>query len=158
MASQWHSLVSQKIFLARNLLGQLENSNRVPAKEALLQGTIELGLRARKLVLVMIARMYQHQHSQPDSLEALGELIGTHSPEIAELNQLASDGRSWWNHLEQLERHQGNPPMARKTVSSENVIAVAADSGPDRSKQALATTLGAMKHFIDILEDRHSEW
>ena len=48
--------------------------------------------------------------------------------------------------------------MARKTVSNENVIAVAADTGPDRSKQALETTLGAMKHFIDILEDRHSEW
>ena len=158
MASQWHSLVSQKIFLARNLLGQLEHSDSVPTKEALLQGSIELGLRARKLTLVMIARVYQHKHSQPDDLEALGELIGTHSPEMTELEQLASDGRSWWSHLEQLERHQGNPPVTRKTVSNENVIAVAADTGPDRSKQALETTLGAMKHFIDILEDRHSEW
>jgi len=64
MASQWHSLVSQKIFLARNLLGQLEHSDSVPTKEALLQGSIELGLRARKLTLVMIARVYQHKHSQ----------------------------------------------------------------------------------------------
>jgi hypothetical protein len=151
-------LVSQKIFLARNLLGQLEHSDTVPTKEALLQGSIELGLRARKLTLVMIARVYQHKHSQPDDLEALDELIGTHSPEMTELEQLASDGRSWWSHLEQLERHQGNPPVTRKTVSNENVIAVAANTGPDRSKQALETTLGAMKHFIDILEDRHSEW
>lgn len=158
MASQWHSLVSQKIFLARNLLGQLPNSDSIPAEEALLQGSIELSLRARKLVLVMIARLYQHKQGQPDDLEALGELIGTNSPDIAELEHLSSDGGSWWNHLEQLEQHQGNPPATRKTVSSENIIAVTADTGPDRSKQALETTLGAMKHFIDILEDRHSEW
>lgn len=158
MASQWHSLVSQKIFLARTLLGQLENSDSVPAKEALLQGAIELGLRARKLTLVMIARMYQYKQGQPDDLVALGKMVGTSNPEMAELELLANDGRSWWNHLEQLERHQGNPPATKKTVSNDNVIAVAADTGPDRSKQALETTLGAMKHFIDILEDRHSEW
>jgi len=158
MASQWHSLVSQKIFLARNLLGQLEQSEGVPAREALLQGAVELALRARKLALVMIARLYQHKQDQPVSLEALRELIGNDSPEVSELEQLSNDGRSWWQHLEQLERHQGNPPTTRKTVSNENVIAVAADTGPDRSKETLEKTLRAMKHFIDILEDRHSEW
>lgn len=48
--------------------------------------------------------------------------------------------------------------MARKTVSDENVIAVSADTGPDRSRQALEQTLTAIKHFTDTLEERHSEW
>ncbi|MDF0749031.1 hypothetical protein NLU14_02175 [Marinobacter sp. 71-i] len=158
MASQWHSLVSQKIFLARTLLGQLERSDSVPAREALLQGATELALRARKSTLVMIARLYQDKQGRPADLDALGKLVGDNSPEMAELEQLAHDRGSWWNHLEQLEQHQGNPPASKKTVSSENVIAIAADTGPDRSQTALEQTLGAMKHFIDILEERHSEW
>ena len=158
MASQWHSLVSQKIFLARTLLGQLERNDSVPAREALLQGATELALRARKSTLVMIARLYQDKQGRPADIEALGKLVGDNSPEMAELEQLTNDGGSWWNHLEQLELHQGNPPASKKTVSSENVIAIAADTGPDRSRTALEQTLGAMKHFIDILEDRHSEW
>lgn len=158
MASQWHSLVSQKIFLARTLLGQLEQSDSVPAREALLQGATELALRARKSTLVMIARLYQDKQGRPADLDALGELVGDNSPEMAELEQLTHDRSSWWNHLEQLEQHQGNPPSSKKTVSNENIIAIAADTGPDRSRTALEQTLGAMKHFIDILEDRHSEW
>ncbi|MDK8463917.1 DUF6586 family protein [Marinobacter sp. SS13-12] len=158
MASSWHSLVSQKIFLARTLLGQLDGNDSVPAREALIQGAVELALRARKLVLVMVARMYQDKLGRPESLEALTELLGDEIPETAELNQLVNEAHSWWNHLEQLERHQGNPPAAKKTVSDENVIAVAADTGPDRSKQALEQTLSAIKHFTDTLEERHSEW
>lgn len=158
MASSWHSLVSQKIFLARTLLGQLDENESVPVREALAQGSIELALRARKLVLVMIARMYQEKQARPDSLRALSELLGDEIPETAELNQLAGAANSWWNHLEQLEQHQGNPPTAKKTVSDENVIAVSADTGPDRSKPALEQTLNAIKHFTDTLEERHSWW
>lgn len=158
MASQWHSLVSQKIFLARTLLGQVESSSNVPEREALVQGSIELALRARALVLVMIARMYQDKQARPESIEALRELLGDRIPETMELEQLAGDSGSWWSHLEQLERHQGNPPATRKTVSDENVIAVSADPGPDRSRQALEQTLRAIKHFTDTLEERHSEW
>ncbi|PXX91035.1 hypothetical protein DIT71_11050 [Marinobacter vulgaris] len=157
MASPWHSLVSQKIFLARTLLGQLDESDHRPVREALSQGAIELALRARKLILVMIARMYQQKQDQPENLTALTDLLGEDLPEIAQLSRLASEGQSWWNHLEQLERHQGNPPVAKKTVSDENVIAVSADPGPDRSAEALERTLSAMKHFTDTLEERHSE-
>ncbi|MCL7945039.1 DUF6586 family protein [Marinobacter sp. ATCH36] len=158
MASPWHSLVSQKIFLARTLLGRLEQNDTVPQREALTQGAVELALRARELVLIMVARMYQDKLGQPDSLESLTELLGIDIPEITELNQLAGESNSWWNHLEQLERHQSNPPAAKKTVSDENVIAVSADTGPNRSKQALEQTLSAIKHFTDTLEERHSEW
>lgn len=158
MASSWHSLVSQKIFLARTLLGQLDESENFPVREALAQGAIELALRARKLVLIMIARMYQDKQAKPDSLDALTELLGDSIPETAELKRLANEANSWWNHLEQLEQHQGNPPTAKKTVSDENVIAVSVDTGPDRSKPALEQTLNAIKHFTDTLEERHSEW
>ncbi len=158
MASQWHSLVSQKIFLARTLLGQLDEIDNVPMREALIQGAVELTLRARKLVLVMVARMYQDKLGQPDSLAALTELLGNEIPETTELNQLAGENNSWWNHIEQLERHQSNPPAAKKSVSDENVIAVSVDSGPDRSKQAIERSLSAIKHFTDTLEERHSEW
>lgn len=158
MASPWHSLVSQKIFLARTLLGQLDENDTVPRREALVQGAIELALRARKQLLVMIARMYQDKQARPDTLAGLNELLGGDIPETAELNHLAGDANSWWNHLEQLERHQDNPPATKKTVSDENVIAVSADTGPDRSKQALERTLSALKHFTDTLEERHSEW
>lgn len=158
MASPWHSLVSQKIFLARTLLGQLDENDTVPRREALVQGAIELALRARKQVLVMIARMYQDKQGRPDTLAGLNELLGGDVPETTELNHLAGDANSWWSHLEQLEHHQDNPPAMKKTVSNENVIAVSADTGPDRSKQALERTLSAIKQFTDTLEERHSEW
>ncbi|MFN2359492.1 MAG: DUF6586 family protein [Marinobacter sp.] len=158
MASPWHSLVSRNIFLARTLLGQLDGNDSTPGREALVQGATELALRARKVLLVMIARMYQDKLAQPDSLAALTELLGDDVPETAELGRLAGDASSWWNHLEQLERHQGNPPTTKKTVSDENIIAVSAETGPDRSKQALEQTLNAIKHFTDTLEERHSEW
>jgi hypothetical protein len=158
MASSWHSLVSQKVFLARTLLGQLDGNDSVPMREALVQGASELALRARKLLLVMIARMYQDKLGQPDNLAALTQILGDEVPETTELNQLANEANSWWNHLEQLERHQGNPPTVKKTVSDENIIAVSADVGPDRSKRALEQTLSAIKHFTDTLEERHSEW
>lgn len=75
MASQWYSLVTQKLFLAKTLLDQLEAPAPAPRQEALTQGAVELMLRARKLLLVMIARHYQerrampaHSRSWPDAL------------------------------------------------------------------------------------------
>lgn len=50
------------------------------------------------------------------------------------------------------------PPATRKTVDTENIIAVSAETGPDRSAQALLKTLNAIKHFADDLEEQHSEW
>lgn len=158
MASQWHSLVSQKIFLARTLLGQLDRDHSAAEQESLIQGSIELALRARQLLLVMITRMYQDKHNRPVTLQELRELLGDDIPETSELVQLSEQTDSWWNHLQQLGRYQDNPPVARKTVSDENVIAVAVDTGPDRSRQAIEQTLLATKHFIDTLEERHSEW
>ncbi|SNC67152.1 hypothetical protein SAMN04487881_1848 [Marinobacter sp. es.048] len=170
MASQWHSLVSQKLFLARTLLGQLDQptvegegqspneAEQALRREAAIQGAIELLLRSRKLLLVMIARLYQRKSEEPATLDELASMIGAEPNEIGRLRELEKRSGSWWNHMEQLERSQSRPPETKKTVSAENIIAVSADSGPDRSSAALLKTLSAVKHFADDLEDQHSEW
>lgn len=158
MASQWHSLVSQKIFLARTLLSQRDLADSVPAKEALWQGATELSLRSRQLLMVMIARFYQDKQSEPDSLDALRAALGDDIPEIAELEALSASGSAWWGYLDQLARYQTQPPAPRKTVSAENIIAVAADTGPERSSESLNQALTDLKQFTDALEERHSEW
>lgn len=158
MASQWHSLVSQKVFLAKTLLSQRDQPDSIPTQEALWQGAVELSLRSRQLVLIMITRFYQDKQSEPQSLEALRVLLGDNIPEIADLETLSTSASNWWVYLSQLEHHQTRPPVAKKTVSDENIIAVAADTGPDRSSKALGQALADLKHFTDALEERHSEW
>lgn len=170
MASQWHSLVSQKLFLAKTLLGQLDlpalaaNGGAAPEaeqalrREAAIQGAIELVLRSRRLLLVMIARLYQERNAEPESLAELAALIGADANEVYRLRALASETGSWWNHLDQLEQSQSRPSAARKTVTDDNIIAVSAETGPDRSASGLLKTLGALKHFADDLEEQHSEW
>ncbi|PTB98407.1 hypothetical protein C9993_07860, partial [Marinobacter sp. Z-F4-2] len=88
MASQWHSLVSQKLFLARTLLQPLDRptdealeqrpneAEQALRREAAIQGAIELLLRSRKLLLVMVARLYQRKSEEPSTLDELVALIG----------------------------------------------------------------------------------
>ncbi|MBU2955235.1 DUF6586 family protein [Marinobacter sp. F3R08] len=170
MASQWHSLASQKLFLARTLLGQLDQSTseregqpadqaqQAVRREATIQGAIELLLRSRQLLLVMVARLYQKQSEEPATLNELAALIGPELNETGRLRELEQRAGSWWNHLDQLERSQSQPPATRKTVSAENIIAISVDTGPDRTATALLKTLDAIKQFIDDLEEQHSEW
>jgi hypothetical protein len=158
MASQWHSLVSQKVFLAKTLLSQRDQADSVPTQEALWQGALELALRSRQLLLVMIARLYQDKKSEPASLEALRLLLDDNAPEVTELEALSAGASNWWVYLSELEQQQTRPPVPKKATSDENIIAVAADTGPDRSSSALSQALADLKHFIDTLEEGHSEW
>lgn len=158
MASQWYSLVSEKLFLARTLLADVSARDAAPQREAATQGAIELALRSRQLLLTMIARFYQHKGAAPSDLEALAGLVGEDAPDLAELQTLAARPDSWWNQLEQLHRAQMNPPGQKKTVAGDNIITIAAEQGPDRSPDSLTAMLTAMKHFTDTLEERHSEW
>ncbi|MCK2150004.1 hypothetical protein MYE70_13130 [Marinobacter alexandrii] len=166
MASQWHSLVSQKLVLARVLLSQAASGDQrsdseaahALGREAMKQGSIELLLRARGLLLVMIARLYQQRTEEPATLDELAALIGDEANEVSRLRELAGQANNWWNHLDQLAASQSRPPINRKSVSAENIIAVSADTGPDRSIDALRQTLDAMKIFADALEEQHSEW
>ncbi len=115
-------------------------------------------MRARKLLLVMIARHYQERRAMPGTLEELAGCIGPDAREIGQLTALAAEGTSWWRHLDQLEQHQSQPPATRKTVTDDNIIAIATEPGPDRSAAGLLTTLTALKQFAKDLEEWHSEW
>ena len=158
MAAAWHSHLAGKLALAQALLRLAVDSNQPLQQEACKQGAIELMLRSRRLLLYTLAGCYQQRNGQPQSIDQLGKLIGADAPEVQQLLALQTSADNWWNHLEQLERAQSRPPATKKTVSEENIIAVSADPGPDRSSAALMKTLTAVKHFADDLEEQHSEW
>ncbi len=88
----------------------------------------------------------------------LASVIGEQATEVGQLRALEQETGSWWNYLDQLETAQSRPPAARKTVNAENIIAVSAVAGPDRSAQALLKTMNAIKQFTDNLEEQHGEW
>ncbi|HET8850258.1 MAG TPA: DUF6586 family protein [Marinobacter sp.] len=164
MASQWYSLVSQKLYLAKALLEQrasMDSATEAPPpllNEALTQGCVELLLRARQALLVMIARHHQHKQASPATLSELRALLPEDAYEVTTLDALATDGQSWWSHLAQLERAQSQPPATRKSVSADNIIAISAETGPDRSTSTLAATRNALSAFARELEEQNSEW
>lgn len=158
MASQFQTLVSQKLFLARTLLAVQEHSDQSAEREAANQGASELLLRARQLLLAMIADLYQHRRSAPQNLAELSTLISDEAPEIAELTGLARLKGSWWSRLDELEACQTKPPEKQKTVSTENIIAVAVAAGPDKSIEALRGIIEPMKQYADTVAERHNEW
>lgn len=158
MSSEWYTLTSQKLFLAETLIKVSQQAPDLGTVEATLQGAIELSLRARKCLLIMIARYYQHKSAQPESLDELKELIGAEAPETVQLLAIAKQPGSWWNHLDQMEINQGKPPGKKKTISEDNIIAVAIDSGPDRSAATLADSIATMRQYLTTLAERHDEW
>ncbi|PKM02999.1 MAG: hypothetical protein CVV16_10360, partial [Gammaproteobacteria bacterium HGW-Gammaproteobacteria-6] len=91
MASQWYSLVAQKLFLANTLLARLESDTKRSAAEteALSQGSAELLLRARRTLLVMIARYHQHKAEKPQTLAELETLFPYEVHETRLLRELA---------------------------------------------------------------------
>ncbi|MBS3805101.1 MAG: hypothetical protein KGY54_11165 [Oleiphilaceae bacterium] len=158
MASEWYTLVSQKLFLCETLLKKRAEQPAGPEAEAVLQGSIELGLRAQHSLLTLIARYYQEKSAEPDSLATLRDLIGEEAPEARRLAELERTPGSWWHHLDQLGYGQSHPPKKKKTVSDENIIAIGVEAGPDRSTSALLHTLAAMKEFLEDLAEWHDEW
>jgi hypothetical protein len=90
-------------------------------------------------------------------VEELVALIAD-TPDAELLTDLARTPGSWLSHLDQLEVAQSEPPRQQKTVSEENIIAVSAAAGPDRSADGLLETLAAMKAFMTDLGERHAEW
>lgn len=157
MASEWYTLASQKLFLAQTLLRQ-RPQEASPVLEAHLQGAIELALRARQTLLALVAHYYQHKNQQPTHLADLQALIGANAPDSRLLADLERQAGSWWNHLDQLAQSQSRPPGKKKSVSEDNIIAIAVDAGPDRSPETLEGTLAAMKVFLGELAERHEEW
>jgi len=167
MASQWYSLVSQKLSLAKLLLTQLQQAEEVamadgrpPAmvKQALAQASAEMLIRAQRSLLIMLAHCHQHKTEKPQTLAELKALFSYEVADITDLEQLACDNRSWWTHLEQLDKALSEPAAPRKATTTENVIAVAAAEDTDFSVPALEKTRSAMAAFARELEEKHSEW
>lgn len=166
MASQWYSLVSQKLFLAGTLLARLESDtangntgqNLTAEKEALSQGATELLLRARQSLLIMIARCHQHKAENPGTLAELEALFPYEAHEVQLLKELSDTSENWWHHLDQLEAALSQPPVTRKNVTGENIIAISVEQGPDRSADALKSTLAEITRLARSIEDQHSEW
>ncbi|HEV8078827.1 MAG TPA: hypothetical protein VGP45_10620 [Marinobacter sp.] len=158
MAAAWHSHLAGKLALAQALLKLAVNSNQPLQQEACKQGAIELMLRSRRLLLFTLAGCYQQRNGQPQSIDQLGKLIGTDAPEVQQRLALQAGADNWWNHLEQLEEVQNRPPATKKTVSNDNIIAITAAVGADRSLASVQASLSALKQFSVDVEARHSEW
>lgn len=165
MAQQWPFLVNEKLFLARTLLERLEQTPNSSAaampiaeQKALEQGAIELLLRGRQLLLIAIARLHQNKTAMPASIEQLEALFPYPVAETEQLREFAATAGSWWQHLAELEAALSKPSEATKHKASDNLIAVSADHGPDRSCKALRNSLSAMAQFVRVLTEQHSEY
>ncbi|MCH8496928.1 MAG: hypothetical protein LAT63_00490 [Marinobacter sp.] len=157
MAPEWFSLVSQKLFLAEQLIDRCEHTAQ-PLQEAQLQGSIELIARARQTLLSLVAQLYQHRQVQPENLPELLAWLEPAVPEYHELTELSQALDGWWLQLDALIQHQQRPPQKKKQVSDENIIAISVQTGPDRTKSALLAIISAMKSYVKTLEARHAEW
>lgn len=159
MASDWPSFAKQKVYLVSSLLRLSTEQADAPAREAVVQGAIALFEEARESLLALIADAYQMRNAQPQTLDDLEALLDSNCTELEELRQLAQDHTSWWQHIEQLAAYQQQPKKAQhKAVAQDNLIAVSAIAGPDRSPDALQTSVQALKHYIDSVVERHAEW
>lgn len=167
MASKWYSLVSQKLYLTRVLLTQLEqvDNHSLPAgqpptvaRQALAQASAEMLIRARRTLLVMVARCHQHKTAMPNTVAELKALFSYEVPDVLALEEMAADKTGWWAHVAQLDKALAEPAAPRKAVAEENLIAVAADEEADFSPQALERSRSAMASFARELEEQHSEW
>ncbi|MGP4844950.1 DUF6586 family protein [Marinobacter sp. 1Y8] len=159
MASDWPSFAKQKIYLASSLLRLSNGQTDAPAREAVIQGAIALLGEARKSLLGLIADAYQVRKAQPQTLDELETLLENTCAELEELRQIAGDHASWWQHIEQLTALQQRPAKVQnKAIAQDNLIAVSAVTGPDRSLDALQASAQALKHYIDSVVERHAEW
>jgi len=154
-----HSRLSrERLFLARTLLKQARSAETPVIGEALVQGATELALRARELLLVTIARYYQHKTEVPGSLAELADLIGSDAAEVIELNDEARVASGWWTLLDALDRFQSEPAKPKKSVSDDNIIAISASQGPDRSIATLESVVQQMEGALNRVVQRHDEW
>src|SRR5690606_39859566 len=64
----------------------------------------EVLLRARDVLLTMVARLHQKKTETPHSLAELKALFDYDVAEVETLDSLAQQRDSWWNHLVQLDR------------------------------------------------------
>ncbi|TBW59453.1 hypothetical protein EZI54_00395 [Marinobacter halodurans] len=158
MASQWPSFTRQKLFLASTLFRLAEQQEHAVEREAGIQGGIALLAESRRALLKVIAEIYQVRQQSPETLDALADCIGGERAEVEELRRLAMEPGSWWQQTEQLLGEQQRPTEQKAPAEQENMIAVASQTGPDRSLPALQSTVSDMKMYLEMVVERHDEW
>jgi len=159
--AKWHSLVQEKLVLARALFSQLDERGEnllAVDREALRQGGVMLLNTARSLLLVHIARTYQQKVETVAGLSGLKELLGEDNAECQMIDSLRSQKGNWWQELDGwLAFYQRPRPEAPKQ-QPENIIAVAQDQGPDFSVENRSRVIQDMRGFLAEFSERHGEW
>ncbi|WP_111497738.1 DUF6586 family protein [Marinobacter bohaiensis] len=158
MASQWPTFTRQKLFLANTLFRLAEEQDQATRREASLQGGVALLSETRSALLSLIADLYQVSPASRNSIDALAEAIDYTCREVEELRALATEPGSWWQHVDGLLAEQGRPVDRKKAEAQDNLIAVSAQSGPDRTPAELLKTTEAIRRYIDGVLERHEEW
>lgn len=156
------SLLREKLTLAREVLrlaGETAHQNTVTTNEGLTQGAIALVGEARTVLLGLVAGTCPGlEDFEGESLAELLSVAGEETPgELQVLEGLAREPSSWWVQLDSLLARQRAPGNRSGRPRDEDLIAVA-DTGPDRSPEAL---LGLIRHFRDYFEtfvERHDQW
>lgn len=161
LEADWCSLLREKLTMARQvvrLAGEGWHLNTTTANEGLIQAAVALLGEARMVLLKLVADTCQVEGFEGGSLAALQESVGDQPGEVRILETLAQDPESWWSHLDALLRVQRKPGRPVSTPRSEQLIAVASDAGPDRSTQAIQSTITGFKAYFEAFTERHDQW
>lgn len=159
--TQWCSLVRQKLTLSRQLLrvsSETRQFNTALANEALIQGSIALIEEARHLMLQLVARTFQAEGFQGQTLAELADALGRDNAEVELLSALAREPGSWWQQLDTVVALQQNPRPPKPAGESEGMIAVAPSSESERSVEALEGLIGEFRGYLESFTERYEQW
>lgn len=156
------SLLREKLTLARQVLRMAEESgplNPVTTNEGLIQGAVALLGEARIVLLGLVAETCPDvTRSGKESLPELLAAAGEETPgELQVLEGLSRDPGSWWARLETFLTWQRTPGHRSGRPREEGLIAVA-DTGPDRSPEALQTLVREFQDYFEAFVERHDQW
>ncbi|MFE8069555.1 hypothetical protein QQM79_00705 [Marinobacteraceae bacterium S3BR75-40.1] len=161
MIAPWQRLLNEKLYLARQLLDEADKAtDRAYAQtESRIQGALALLIQTRQLYLVLIAHIYQHKKvEEVAGLDALRNLVGEENHEYRVLKAAEEVGDHWWTRLRRLERETLTPRPEKQKPVDDNIIAMTAAVGEDRTPEALRTLIDTVRHDVNTLCERHSEW
>ena len=156
------SLLREKLTLARQVLRVAEESghlNPVTTNEGLIQGAVALLGEARTVLLGLVADTCPDVgETGTDSLQELLAAAGDETPgELQVLEGLSRDSESWWTRLETFLTWQRTPGRRTGRPREEGLIAVA-DTGPDRSPEALHDLVQEFQDYFETFVERHDQW
>lgn len=163
MQNAWLTLSKQQVYLAQKLL--LDKSRvEHPATDdkaldlAIRHASILLLNAARQSLLSAVAFAHQQHKTEVLSLDSLRTLLGEDNADYSFLHDLTLQKDSWWSKLENLLHEILKPAKPQKTVTSDNIIAIAHDHAPDASTPQVLAIATALKADLHDFQERHHEW